>query len=778
MYSRRVKTLLVVTLLIYLVSPVYTEKVLELNFEEKQIRKDKLKKFNRETFVNRSNEKADEETKKNDLDTGKKIALLQSTNEKESFVRGVRIKRYEIKEDGKFGGDIIEFSDSVSFGHINTIVRIVTGYIKESYNYSVEDSELLALYMVYYNLKHRQDDTYFLKTFSNPLTSNISKEKIGLDENFEEWKGQTQFIIPLEKNVLKNGGLDIATFEVEDQVNTELDFQKDGSETKKKYNNMQSKKIKVEKEESEKKLISAKNREVEINEKKKSTEDKLTELSKDPEKYKAEIERLETEKNKQAEEINKLEVEKKQFANKAVQVTQREEMRKVGITNEDEYKEAVKNKKLPEVYYDPSTLEVKTKGTPSIDGTKGISGLGLKDKNSGANSSGTSQADKNKQPETYSGSANSVGIPKWKNKSVASEKDGERSDKDYLNQMSGDSNQEVGGSTTYGKNKQLGTDINNKFDQNAAANLNRSTSSNNPNLSGSSGSINSDSNSLSKFNNKNSNNNDVAAGNLNSQNSSLSSNNQNSNVVSNNSGTKNDNKTKINNSSSVSPKITNPSNNANSADYLGKNSENSDLNGLGGNKTSKNSYNVTQKRDGDKSDSDRGATQAEIEASKGLLKYAEEPKKKIIVKIVNDYNVAFRLGQLNIAAREFIKGGSTGFLVIGKKLPVKSEDLSLFLLDAQNFDIKATANNVSLHKNSPFLYYYEKIIVYEKYKDSVYLTQFNMNLEFEMRSPEPIDPDTNITIEGDLVSLLKYIPEDKSFKTINYNRKDFTKIAE
>jgi hypothetical protein len=775
MYSRRVKTLLVVTLLLYFVSPVYSEKVLELNSEEKQIRKDKLKKFNRETFVNRSNEKADEETKKNDLDTGKKIALLQSTNEMESFVRGVRIKRYEIKEDGKFGGDILEFSDSVPFGHINTIVRIVTGYIKENYNYSVEDSELLALYMVYYNLKHRQDDSYFLKSFSNPLTSNISKEKIGLDENFEEWKGQTQFIIPLEKNVLKNGGLDIATFEVEDQVNTELDFQKDGSETKKKYNNMQSKKIKVEKEESEKKLISTKNREVEIIEKKKSTEDKLTELSKDPEKYKSEIEKLESEKNKQAEEISKLEVEKKQFANKAVQVTQREEMRKVGLTNEDDYKEAVKNKKLPEVYYDPSTLEVKTKGTSSTDGTKG---LGQKDKNNSSNSTGTSEADKNKQTETYSGSANSVGIPKWKNKSVASEKDGDKSDKDYKSQMGLDSNQEIGGSTSYGKNKQLNTDINNKYDPNTAANLNKSTSSNNPNLSGSSSSVNSDTNSLNKFNNKSSNSNDVAAGNLNSQKSSSSINNQNSNEVSNNSGTKNDNKTRINNSSSVLPKITNPSNNANSSDYLGKNSENLDLNGMGGNRVSKNGLNVTQKKDSEKSDSVRGATQAEIEASKGLLKYAEEPKKKIIVKIVNDYNVAFRLGQLNIAAREFIKGGNTGFLVIGKKLPVKSDDLSLFLLDAQNFEIKATANNVNLHKNSPFLYYYEKIIVYEKFKDSVYLTQFNMNLEFEMRSPEPIDPDTNITIEGDLVSLLKYIPEEKTFKTINYNRKDFTKLAE
>ena len=150
------------------------------------------------------------------------------------------------QDEGKFGGDLLEFSESVSFGHINTIVRIVTGYIKESYNYTHDDSELLALYMVYYNLKHRQDDSYFLNTFSNPLTSNISKDKIGLDENFEEWKGQTQFVIPLEKNVLKNGGMDIATFEIEDQVNSDLDIQKDGNETRKKYNALQTKKIKTE----------------------------------------------------------------------------------------------------------------------------------------------------------------------------------------------------------------------------------------------------------------------------------------------------------------------------------------------------------------------------------------------------------------------------------------------------------------------------------------------------------------------------------------------------
>jgi hypothetical protein len=805
---KRVKFNVFLILFLSLTFSVSSEKVLDLNSEEKQIRKDKLKKFNRITFVNRSNEKADEETRKSDFESGKKIAILQSSGDTEQYIRGVRIKRYEIKDEGKFGGDVLEFSDAVSFGHINTIVRIITGYIKESYNYTQDDSELLALYMVYYNLKHRQDDSYFLNTFSNPLTSNISKDKIGLDENFEEWKGQTQFVIPLEKNVLKSGGLDIATFEIEDQVNSDLDIQKDGGETRKKYNVFQTKKIKIEKEESEKKLVTTKKKEIEIIEKKKSTEDRLVELSKDPETNRAEIEKLEIDTKKQAEEIKKIENEKSQLVNKAVQVTQREEMRKVGITNEEEYKEAVKTKKLPEVYYDPSTLEVKTKGTQSVDGNKGVgTGLGFRGNggdvqgtdsnilnggisnttgkvngsnntssaNSGNNNSNltgnASQTLKNKQTEVYSGSANSVGIPKWKNKSVPQEKDGDRQDKENYDQMSGNSNQDVGSTSGYGKNKLQGNE-GNKTKQNGSTNIGGSNIpnfSNHSSQSGDSGGATSNSkNNLASggVSGKNLNISDFATDNLSNQ----EINEKKLNIDKNSKGGA---------TSTLIPKVTNPSNNANSSDYLAKNSDTKggSIQTESGSKSLKGNLSLFQNK-GKQSTENRESTQAELEASKGLLKFAEEPKKKVIVKIVNDYNVAFRLGQLNIAAREFIKGGNTGFLVIGKKLPIKSDDLSLFLLDPQDLEIKATANNVVLHKNSPFLYYYEKIIVYEKYNEAVYLTQFNMKLEFEMRSPEPIDPDTNITIEGDLVSLLKYNPEDKSLKAINYNRKDFSLIKE
>ena len=748
-------TIFIIIITLY-ISPftLLAEKSLELNSEEKQLRREKLKKFTKDTFVNRSNERADEETKKADYETGRKIAQLIMSGAKDSSGRGLTIRRVEAKEEGKFGGDIIEFSENINFGHVNTIVRIVTGYIKEIYNYSSEDSELLALYMVYYNLKHRQDEDYFSNSFNAGLISSTTKDKIGLDENFEDWKGQTQFIIPTEKNILKGGGVDIATFEIEDQVNTELDIQKDGQETKKKYSNLQNKKIKVEKEESEKKLISSKNKENEIVEKKKITDEKIKELLKDPEKNKIELEKVETEKDKIQEEYTKIEEEKKSIEKKAVQVTQREEMRKVGLTSEKEYKEAVKNKKLPEVYIDPSTMEVKTKGTQQTEGISGLSGsTNFKDKNG-------NEIDKNKK-EVYSGSANSVGIPNYKNKGVAGEKDIDKNSKD--NNSSSSKNNSV--SQNDGNSKSSGYDNNiNSGDAKNNKNLNSSNSGNNNSKNqGLLSQEGQNSKVTPKFSNMDSDGSNGTNGNNGINGSNIGNDgtvkDSQGNIISNNRDSKNNQN--------------NSSGNKNSLSLLDKNSSISNplqdaLNNQINNKSKKNNSSV----DGSNSNTIDNLN------SKNILKLAEEPKKKVMIKVVDQYNLAFHARKMNISAREFLKGQGTGFIIIGKKLPVKGEDLSLFLVDAEEFEIKANAGGIVLHKNSPLLYYYDKIIVYEKFKGAVYLTQLNMKLELDFRSPEPIDPDTSVTIDGETVSLMRFVPEDNTFQTINYNRSDFTLLKE
>ena len=140
--------------LLFLQTNLLAQKKLEIDKEEKIRRKEKLQKLNIKSFINRTNERADESARKADIDTGKKLASLYHSNPISATHKGISIKRFESQEEGRFGGDIMEFTKEASYGHINAIVRVVSGYITGMYEYNQEDSELLALYVVYYNRKH------------------------------------------------------------------------------------------------------------------------------------------------------------------------------------------------------------------------------------------------------------------------------------------------------------------------------------------------------------------------------------------------------------------------------------------------------------------------------------------------------------------------------------------------------------------------------------------------------------------------------------------------
>ncbi len=307
-----------------------SEKKIELDSAEKARRKEKLKKLNIKSFINRNNERADEKTRKADFDTGKRLSNLFKSDAENANHKGISIKRFESKEEGLLGADVLEFTKEVSYGHINAIVRVVSGYISGMYEYTQEDSELLALYVIYYNRKHRSDMEYLKANFyPNDI---VKKERLGIPEKFEGWRGQTQILIPIEKNLAKGGGFDIATFELEDQVNPDID-----AGNQKKFAKLQDKKINLEKEEVQAKYDVIQKKEKELLSRKSVIEDRLAELRKDPEKNKEEIARLEAEKKKIEKELEIVAVEKKDLQNKLEQIARREEMRKLGITSEKEY---------------------------------------------------------------------------------------------------------------------------------------------------------------------------------------------------------------------------------------------------------------------------------------------------------------------------------------------------------------------------------------------------------------------------------------------------------
>ena len=328
--------------LLFLQTEIISQKKLEMDSAEKARRKEKLIKLNIKSFINRTNEKASEASRLADIDTGRKLAGSHHTDPSNATHKGITMKRFESKEEGRFGGDVMEFTKKASFGHINAIVRVVSGYINGMFQYNQEDSELLALYVVYYNRKHRGDSSYVDSNFSE--NDIIIKDRLGIPEKFEGWSGQTQILIPIEKNMVKGGGLDIATFELEDQVNPDIDVS-----NQKKFAKLQNKKIKSEKEEVLQKYEAIQKKEKELLNRKKAIEDRLAELMKDPEKNKAEIAKLQAEKQKIDKELEQVAIEKKELENKLEQIARREEMRKLGITSEKEYLAYLASQKKKEI---------------------------------------------------------------------------------------------------------------------------------------------------------------------------------------------------------------------------------------------------------------------------------------------------------------------------------------------------------------------------------------------------------------------------------------------
>ncbi|MCX8000418.1 MAG: hypothetical protein N3A69_15935, partial [Leptospiraceae bacterium] len=362
MEKNRFITVTAIMLALSFQASLFAQKKLELDEQEKAIRRERLRKLSKEAFMNRSTEKADEKTKKTDIETGQTLASLLSSNQSQSHKhKGIIVRRFDTNEEGRLGGDILDMTKEASYGHINGIIRVVSGYINKMYAYNLEDSELLALYVIYYNFKHRGNFNYIGQNFDSDYSKFLKKEKVGIPENFEGWAGKTEILIPIEKNLLKGGGLDIATYELEDQVNPDIDVQ-----SKKKFDNFQRRKIKSEKEEVMGKDDQLLKREKQLLDRRAEIDAKLAELMKDPIKNKAEIEKLQAERKKIDDELAKIAIEKKDLEAKIEQINRREEMRKLGFTSEKEFMAYHSSKKKTPEPTAKEELKIVVKEEPKI----------------------------------------------------------------------------------------------------------------------------------------------------------------------------------------------------------------------------------------------------------------------------------------------------------------------------------------------------------------------------------------------------------------------------
>ncbi|EPG73308.1 hypothetical protein LEP1GSC058_3637 [Leptospira fainei serovar Hurstbridge str. BUT 6] len=282
----------------------------------------------RVNFINRSAAKADEDTKGSNAKMGAALAeslKKDATNKaSEEGVSAIRI----LPEDKKFGADIISLGKETEFGHINSIQRILTGYVKANFGYSEQNSETLATYILYYNAIHRKGTPYVKRKYGEEVVKNLTPDKIGIARRYSEWPDKTQIVIPIVGNILSEDGKDVHTDELETEVNKDLNKKKEGQDDKKKMDDLQRNKIEEEKRKLEEKKDENKKQQQQAAEKERKVEKELQELNKDPVKNKKQIVQKQEEKKQVQQQQQQAKKEEQQLKEKEKEIAKKEETRK------------------------------------------------------------------------------------------------------------------------------------------------------------------------------------------------------------------------------------------------------------------------------------------------------------------------------------------------------------------------------------------------------------------------------------------------------------------
>jgi hypothetical protein len=169
--------------------------------ERPRVKESEIKGARKVNFYNRSNARASAKSKQEQEDTGKTLALrMEMDPEKSHNYKGVQIQRYPSTQEGILGADILFLEPNTKYGHVNSLQRMLSAYIQNSFEFSEENADTIALFTLYYNALHRNEKSYFRERFQPELQDNLDVEKTGISTNYKDWPGGTQLVLPLDYN--------------------------------------------------------------------------------------------------------------------------------------------------------------------------------------------------------------------------------------------------------------------------------------------------------------------------------------------------------------------------------------------------------------------------------------------------------------------------------------------------------------------------------------------------------------------------------------------------
>jgi len=276
------------------------------------------------------------------------------------------------KEPKKFDADILFIGKRARIDHVKNIRRILSAYLENTYRYTKQEADAIALYSTYYNAIHRGNLKYFRSKYKKAVIKKLNSRTAGISTKYYEWPGRTAIVIPLTRES-KRGKIN--TFLISDKkTRKEVAKDKTNGDKKKTLTKMKEKEIKDEKSEisNEKEKIDTKKRDItrkkqEINRKKKDLADDKKELKKikDPKKRqekKKEIAKKEKEIKKEERQVKKAEKtvnkEEKKIDEKEDKVKKKEKQLEEE-KKEDENKSTEDKKKSPETKEENKKIEEK-----------------------------------------------------------------------------------------------------------------------------------------------------------------------------------------------------------------------------------------------------------------------------------------------------------------------------------------------------------------------------------------------------------------------------------
>ncbi|MBX7057566.1 MAG: hypothetical protein K1X75_05825 [Leptospirales bacterium] len=165
-------------------------------------------------FINRNNTPFTNQQRAQDLRAGETMADTVVANQQDDRA-GITVRRIYNADQQGFGADVFIIKPNATYGHINRIQRVITGYLMKAFEYNQADAEVLSRFILYYNARQRGQMDRLKDRYSAAVIESLDPASAGIDRSYRNWAGRSQIILPLRQSAVRPGGQDLNNAEIQ-----------------------------------------------------------------------------------------------------------------------------------------------------------------------------------------------------------------------------------------------------------------------------------------------------------------------------------------------------------------------------------------------------------------------------------------------------------------------------------------------------------------------------------------------------------------------------------